>query len=238
MQDYDVSCIYNVYYVYIYIATIYKTGLKITYISKMECPLIVRITYSVYDEVIMRMERNYFKKFARCFETGSTSEKPHFHYYAVCTSKVNLRQYIQNHIGKGNGFYSVKQCKEGLEQLPVEYLSYMLKQDDNPKFVGFTEEEIETIKNLASETEKRVKQCSKGNAGRLADIRMELIKNCQGKVPTTPKALVSAIVQIHLNKGWIISDFRIADYARTLLAETSTSFRSRLEDSIVERLTR
>lgn len=202
----------------------------------MSIPVRVRITYPVYDEVLTRMEERYFSKYARCYEVGSTTEKPHFHYYAICDNKVNLRQYIQKHIGKGNGAYSVKECKEGVEHLPMEYLSYMCKEDGSVKFHRFSEEEIETVKNLADSTSKKVKSFAKGTSGRLSDIRVEIIKNCKGKIPDSPKHLVSAIIQIHLDKGWVINDFRVADYARTLLAENSSSFRSRLEDSIVDRL--
>lgn len=198
----------------------------------------VTLETDLIREACANLETSYFKRFVRAEEIGKDTGKKHFHYYFSSThSKPALRQQIQTKIGKGNAVYSMKALKENApDYYPVEYLSYLMKEDQASVWVNIPDEVVETVQNYANEMVKKIAGIRKG--GRLSIIRDDLIKISHGhtlsQICSQPNTLVEGITKIYLEQGWLMNRYKIADTAQTLLCEYNEKYRARFVSSVLD----
>ncbi len=102
----------------------------------MECYYKLRIDTDNKEELCQRLKK-YTDVYLISVENIGT-DNPHCHVYYETTHKsLTIRQMIRKFYGSGNGVYSMKQLDE---RLPIEYISYCIKDDNyihtlDPKFI-------------------------------------------------------------------------------------------------------
>lgn len=188
---------------------------------------------SVYNNRLLKcreMEERYFSSYVRCLETGKDTGKTHYHYFCITVNQNPLRQFIQKYIGKGNGIYSLKRLDE---EYPIEYLSYIVKEDTNAVWCNMPDDIKENTKAYASEIRKKISTTRK--EGRITKLRKMLIEKF-GCIPINKEQLVSEIVEIYIQERWVINHFHIINNATTLLVEESEDFKKKFIQNILEKI--
>lgn len=189
----------------------------------------LRITIDDEKEPLYRaMETKYFSSYVRCRETGKETEKPHYHYFLKCSESNALRQFIQKNVGRGNGFYSLKALTE---EYPIEYLSYLTKEDPETVWCNVPEEIKENTTMYASEVKHQIKTHRK--EGRISVLRLALIQRF-GSVPINKGQLASEIMEIYLSNRWTLNIFHMRQYAQTLLAEVNPAYKTEFVNRLTE----
>lgn len=193
-------------------------------------PFKLRVTIDREDRQVFRdMEVKYFSKYVRAEEVGKDTGKSHYHYYIETDRPNPLRQYIQKYIGKGNGFYSLKRVDEFN---PVEYLSYIIKEDNNSVWFNMDDDIRENVKVYASEVKHQIKSVRK--EGKLSKIRLYILET-NGFIPLNPETLVELIVEYHISNRLMINKFHIINYAQTILVETDEKYKkSFIQDCVIK----
>lgn len=192
----------------------------------------LRITLNpdVDSQVYRDMESRYFSKYVRCKETGKDTDKDHYHYFLITQNQNPLRQFIQKYIGKGNGVYSLKRLDE---EYPIEYLSYLIKEDTNAVWCNMPVDIKDNTMAYASEIKKKISTTRKD--GRITKLRKMLIEKF-GCIPINREQLVSEIVDIYIGERWVINHFHIINNVTTLLIEESEDFKEKFIRNIIEKI--
>lgn len=101
----------------------------------------MRIT--THDEpLVQTLLSTYSHKWLYAIEVGTRTEKVHFHIYMETTHKSPaIRSWIRKYVGSGNGNYTMKET----EKYPLEYLSYIIKDDKFHTSDNYTQQEIDEI---------------------------------------------------------------------------------------------
>lgn len=174
--------------------------------------------------VIRSFLEKYCPQWILCFEIGKETEKPHYHLYIVSNEpEANLRQYLRRN-GSGNGWYAMPKVREIPPELPMNYLSYVLKGDDI-EHKGFNREELEAMVKQADETAARVKERKKVKRGltTLEQVEEECIRlYAEGGerthlIPDHTGDCVSLVVEAYQNLRMVHCPSRQRTYVRALL---------------------
>lgn len=175
------------------------------------------------------MESRYFSKYVRCKEVGEDTEKLHYHYFVVCDCEVALRQFIRDRFGRGNGVYSLKKLDS---DEPIEYLSYLIKEDDNSVWFNISPDLKKRVIEYGVQVKKN-KEMFKKSGGKLNVIREFLMKK-YGNIPIQVPVLVDDIVEFYLSQGWALNMFHIKSYVITILVSYSDNYKKRFKDKIIQ----
>lgn len=190
----------------------------------------ITIQPQIDSQVYRQMESRYFSQYVRCFEKGKDTEKEHYHYFLITENQNPLRQFIQNNIGKGNGFYSLKRLDE---EYPIEYLSYLLKEDNQAVWCNIPDEIKENTKHYASTIRETIKTVRK--EGKISQIRKYIIQKYIG-LPKNKQQLVEEIVQYHLDNRLIINYNQILNYTVSLLVEEDPGYKKQFIQKLLEKI--
>lgn len=157
------------------------------------------------DKVCYRnLEKNYFSSYVRSFE-HIDEENQHYHYYVETTcSAVSIRQYIRKYIGKGNGVYSLKELDEAR---PMEYLSYILKDDTNAVWCNLPMELKDEAEAYSKQVKNEIKEKKKRKQGRL-ELLLEYMEGCE----KDKNKVAKEVYYYFKNKGMAPSSHLVQNY--------------------------
>lgn len=197
---------------------------------KLRIDIIPQLSLEVYN----LMEVKYFSRFVRSLEG---LENRHFHYYVETDNAVALRQYIRKHIGTGNGVYSLKELDE---ECPIEYMSYIIKEDPNPKWFNFSEEKIKEIVLHSQQVNEEIKLKKKSKS-----TSIDKVEECYLYIKDKDGSPFDLIIEWYLSKGNMIRESQIVVMYDTIeckyLSEDRTQrgqFKYKLSQRIKSRLDR
>ena len=160
---------------------------------------------------------------------GMTTDNPHVQSYIETELKQPaLRVRIRNVMGKGNRAYSLKE----MERYPIEYLSYIMKEDPNPVWRNIPDEVVSEANEYQEEYKKSRK---KKKEIKVLDV---LLAQCQEEKACTVSSIYDVVVDYHLNNSLLINDFRLKSYIQTLMFKLNPIYRGNHKRLIVYDLSR
>lgn len=175
---------------------------------------------------MLEFEKESLTCFVRSFEISKKEGKPHFHYYALSyNTKGTLDKRMNKLIGQGNGFHGSGEIVEDYPTLPMEYLSYLLKDCQDPLFFGFSPEEEESAWQVAKETAERVAKTKRPERGttlqRLEENILNRLKevnpNVEPSIPPDEQKLMRLLVLAYIDLNMLPQPSLLRAYCRTLL---------------------
>lgn len=156
-----------------------------------------------------------------------TNGNPHSHFYIelkMLLKDRNVRNYITKHFGKGNGVYSMGKLDV---RYPVEYLSYILKDDKKPIHNIPSEILEDALKFKAVKTkEKRSKVVFK-LIEESPDFQA-LIKN----ETVTPLKVYDIVIDYYLKNNKLVHESMLIATCRTLLIRNNSDYSNEYRDKI------
>lgn len=107
------------------------------------------------EKIVLTFLEKYSYKYLYSREKGDKTDKVHFHLYFETMSKSPaIRMWIRKNIGTGNGNYTMK----AVEENPVEYLSYVIKDGDYKFSDNYDLKEIELIRNYDEKVKMEIQE--------------------------------------------------------------------------------
>lgn len=186
----------------------------------------LRIDTDKIEEVDTLLKK-YAINYAICWE--KMQENPHCHMYVESEAKDRaMRAYIRNHIGSGNGVYSLKSC----EQHPIEYIAYMMKE------TRFSSKGIpEEIITLSTEYDLKVKEelKQKKKKPKIMDQLIAILDanpNLQSH-----EGIVYTVIDFYKEKGALIREFQMISQIQTLRLKYETSYTNSFQSHLIYRTT-
>lgn len=175
-------------------------------------------------------------------ETGKEGDNPHIQSYI----KTHLQQQAIRKrfltwkktltMAKGNELYSLKDC---MEDYPIEYLGYLMKEDKNPD-TNISEEQLEESREyykLFQEERKKRKEEKKPAITILKELVAiafeEATQEQRDKVDFREKIIFNTIINYHTENNKLIRVFLIQSYYDTIALEYIHYF----EDELFENIT-
>lgn len=187
----------------------------------------VDLTDVKLQDVLQELSRD-MDRFAYSIE-GSLTDNPHIHFYgrSITKSLSTIRQRLTKKLHlKGNGSYSLKMNKE---EFPIEYLAYMLKENDwitENQFHNIPEEvlksvvdhkteyvKIEKAKGKKSVVQKLIDYCQERMESHVLKYDVDIRFQSNASLPL----IVRWIVDYHLENDLIVRDHQIMAYSRTIM---------------------
>lgn len=179
---------------------------------------------------IVAMETKYFNAYIRVEEKGAGN--PHYHYYIeTLSTSVAIRQFIRKHFGKGNGRYSLTTVDS---QYPLEYLSYLLKEDKNPVLVNIPGHVLVAAQEHSVQVREDISKNKSCPAWKKVEIH---ISNKYEIFPTDPLVIISETVDYYLSNNLMIRTFLVQSIAETILLKHSSNYKSRYVNNILNKIT-
>lgn len=154
------------------------------------------------------LEKRYFDSYIRSLE-GIDEHNVHYHYYVeTIHPSVNIRRYIQTHIGKGNGIYSLRELDE---RYPLKYLSYIVKDDSNSVWYKMPPTLREEVIAFSAQVSLEVAEKKKKKKNNKVMDLMEYCEKCK-----TFKDVSKEIVYYYMNKDLVLNGTVIRNYIWTI----------------------
>jgi len=167
--------------------------------------------------------------YAYCQEKGKDGDNPHIHMYiATGSPEQTIRSRVIKRVGRGNGKYSLKELDD---EYPIEYLAYMLKEENWIKKDQYKNIPDEILKKVVEfnelvKDEMKVKKDSKKTVlqkmtreiqARIVDGKV-LYENCIKKVyqPITVNWIIDFVVSWYRSEGTLIREFQLVSLVQTL----------------------
>jgi len=183
--------------------------------------------HNIPTEGMLAFEKEKLVNFVRSFEISKKEGKPHWHYYALSyCRKSDLDARMNKIIGPGNGFHASACIVEEYPALPLEYMSYILKECIDPTFVGFSQEEEDACWAVANETAERLQAYKKRRSGMntLEKIEENILNRLKDtwkeenpKIPNHEETLMRLIILAYLDLNMLPQPHIMKAYCRTIL---------------------
>lgn len=165
--------------------------------------------------------------FFYCFEGGE--DNPHMHFYLETSVKpATIRHHLRTEYTlKGNSGYSLTKTDE---RYPIEYIAYMMKENDWTN-AGLPD----SVLQEAIAHNERIKTSIKESKA----ARRKTIDKIQETIPpdATIASIVEYVVDYHLENGLLLRDNMVQMYATTIACRNG-SFRMSYCNKICDRLFR
>lgn len=201
----------------------------------------LRITHDNVDD--FKNVESLFLEYIRVKELGSETGKYHFHYFLKTDKSIQtIRNYIVKELKekndlKGNGLYSISKLNE---EYPLEYLSYLMKEDNNPFIINIPNKVLDDlkvyIKDLKEEMEKNKLKKKLKKEKKVWKIIIEEYDLKPFDDGFGVNKVVKSVIDYHKKEELVIRDHAIRSYTLTIACHLSPKFRELYEDKIVHDL--
>lgn len=194
----------------------------------------LRLDYDTgLDTRYREMENSYFSCYVRSLE--KVDDNPHYHYYVELhphKTTVGLRQFIRLHFGSGNGVYSLKKLDE---EKPIEYLAYLIKEDQNSVWYRMPEGARESAQayDLQVKTDLKSKKSKSKNV--IPQVE-GYIKELYGTTDIHPETLVEQVVEYFVEHSKIMGYHQVLNIAQTIRIRANPQSKKLFCQSIVDKI--
>jgi len=180
------------------------------------------------------LESKYFNSYVRAKEGGSDGSNVHYHYYFSSTvRKETIRQYIQKYIGKGNGIYSLKLLRE---EKPLEYLSYLIKEDTNTVWFNMADGVRDEVMAYDKEMKDKVKASKTKTMDRVQKIQEFYVSKYGSLSRLNREQLVEAVVEYHQVNKLVIRFYQIEGLITTILVNNEEAYKAQFCRSLLNKI--
>lgn len=174
---------------------------------------------SLYRE----LESRYFLSWVRSLESVD-GDNTHYHYYIETDSTSDaIRQYIRKYIGKGNGIYSLKELDE---IRPMEYLSYIVKDDTKAVFYNLPED----LKDEVLAHSKQVKLAIKEKKAKRKTRFQSILEACENSEKSI-EGVSKDIYYYYLDNNMVPSPSQVINYTWAVCLKRGIMSFSQYRDS-------
>lgn len=177
-------------------------------------------------EAVVKLLTKYTTRFILGWEDLLT-DNPHCHAFAHSLTKVStLRSNFRKLTGGGNGNYS---CPEMLDEYPIEYIAYILKQNDNFYHL-FPQEIVDKAKVYDLQVKKEIKEKKKSKQTILDQIIAEYKYN--ENPPSDTLQVVTDVISFYQTHGKLVREFAMVSQVQTLLLRYIEDYKYTLATNI------
>lgn len=163
------------------------------------------------------------------FET-KWGDNPHVHFYLEMADGVSgLRSYIRKTVGSGNRAYSLKELAE---EKPVEYLAYLIKENDYRSYkIDLT---------AAKAYDATVKSAIQEKKSSRKTILQQIVEQFgyTGSTILEEKQCIEDVIDFYKQKFTLVREFQIVSLVQTLLLQYGDGYERRLRYSVSRSLDR